>query len=170
MKVPPTFFLEWFLKSLLPYILKDVSTTGVTSKEEVIFKAQQLDLTYAQFGMLYEIIPDAPRSNYDPRKMFGPHVDGIIGSTHTKFIDLVTNRLKDLSLSQPVIGKDLTSSSTPTKSEYVHYVHSLANPNGNQQLGGNKKKGRNKCKGGKNGNKPKENNNLKKDSNAGEGK
>jgi hypothetical protein len=33
--IPPEFLLEWFLKSLQPYILKDVSTYGVTSEEEV---------------------------------------------------------------------------------------------------------------------------------------
>jgi hypothetical protein len=90
--------LDWFLKSLLPYILKDVSTLGVTSEEEVIFKSQQLDLIYAQSGMLYEIIRDASWSNYDPRKNHGPHVDGIIGSSNDKSIDLVMNQLKDLSL------------------------------------------------------------------------
>jgi hypothetical protein len=59
-KVPPEFLLEWFLKYLFPYISKDVSTSGVFSEEEVIFRAQQLDLIYSQYGILYEIIPDAP--------------------------------------------------------------------------------------------------------------
>jgi hypothetical protein len=61
--IPPEFLLEWFLKSLLSYISKDVSTSGVTFEEEVIFKAQLLDLIYAQSDMLYEIIPDTLRSN-----------------------------------------------------------------------------------------------------------
>jgi hypothetical protein len=34
----------------------------------VIFRAQQLDLIYAQSGMLYHLLPDAPWSTYDPRK------------------------------------------------------------------------------------------------------
>jgi hypothetical protein len=50
--IPPEFLLEWFLKSLQPFILKDVSTSRVTSEEDAIFKAQQLDLIYAQFGMV----------------------------------------------------------------------------------------------------------------------
>jgi hypothetical protein len=37
--IPPNFLLEWFLKYLLPYISKDVSTFGVTSEEEEIFKS-----------------------------------------------------------------------------------------------------------------------------------
>jgi hypothetical protein len=56
--IPLEFLLEWFLKSLFPYISKDVSTSRVTSEEEAIFKSQQLDLIYSQSGMLYEIIPD----------------------------------------------------------------------------------------------------------------
>jgi hypothetical protein len=75
--VPPEFLLEWFLKSLLPYISKDVSTYVVIYEEKAIFKAQQLYLIYAQYGMLFEIILDASRSNYDLRQNPGPHADGI---------------------------------------------------------------------------------------------
>ena len=56
---PHQFLLEWFLKYLLPFISKDVSTSGVTTEEEAILKAHQLDLIYAQSGILYEIIPEA---------------------------------------------------------------------------------------------------------------
>jgi hypothetical protein len=45
--IPLYFMLEWFLKSLLPYILKEFSTSRVTSEEKVIFKAEQMDLIYA---------------------------------------------------------------------------------------------------------------------------
>ena len=38
----PEFILEWFLKSLLPYIVKDVSTSGVQNEEQTIFRAQEL--------------------------------------------------------------------------------------------------------------------------------
>jgi hypothetical protein len=129
--IPPEFLLEWFLKSLLPYISNDVSTFAVTSEEESIFKAKQLDLIYAQSGILYEIIPDALRSNNDPRKNPGPHADGIIGSANTKSIDLVMNQLKALSLIQSVEGRASSSSSTPTHSVDVNYVQSSTNPNGN---------------------------------------
>jgi hypothetical protein len=83
--------LEWFLKSLFPYILKDVSTSRVTYEEEDIFKSKQLDLIYAQSRMLYQIFPDASRSNYDPRQKPWPHVDGIIGSANVKYTNLVMN-------------------------------------------------------------------------------
>jgi hypothetical protein len=120
--IPPDFLLEWFLKSLLPYISKDVSTSRVKYEEEAIFKSQQLNLIYAQSGILYEIIFDAPRSNYDPRQNTGPHSDGIIGSAHAKYIDLVINQFKDLSVIQPIVGQALASSSTPTQTTDGHSV------------------------------------------------
>jgi hypothetical protein len=63
--VPPAFLLEWFLKSLVPKLSKDVETSGVFSKEDAIMRAQQLELIYSQFGLIYEIFPDAPRSILD---------------------------------------------------------------------------------------------------------
>jgi hypothetical protein len=164
--------LEWFLKSLHPYISKDVSTSGVTSEEKVIFKAQQLDLIYAQSGMLYEILPYAPRSNYDPRKKVEPHADGIVDSANVKSTKSVTIHLKELSLNQSIGGPPSSVSSNSTQSRDVHFVQSLTSLNGNHQTGGNKKKGRNNNhNGGKNNNKPKDNgNNEKTNNNAGEGK
>jgi hypothetical protein len=50
-KVPPPFFLEWFLKSLVPCVSKDFVTSGVLSKEEDIMRAQQLELIYSQSGV-----------------------------------------------------------------------------------------------------------------------
>ena len=41
---PPEFLLEWFLKYLLTYISKDVSTSGLTIEEEAILRSQQMDL------------------------------------------------------------------------------------------------------------------------------
>ena len=70
--IPPYFILEWFLKSLLPYITKDVSTSRVQNEDQAIFRAQQWDLIYGQSGLLYEIIPNAPRSNFDPKFKPGP--------------------------------------------------------------------------------------------------
>ena len=36
--IPLKFLLEWFLKLVLPYISKDVSTSGVFSEEKEIFR------------------------------------------------------------------------------------------------------------------------------------
>ena len=38
--IPPYFLLEWFLKSLLPYIAKDVSTSNVQNEDQAIFWAK----------------------------------------------------------------------------------------------------------------------------------
>ena len=123
--------------------------------------------------MLYEILPDAPKLNYDPRQNQGPRVNGIIGSANVKSTYLVTIQLKELSLSQYVRGQVSSVSSTPTQSMDVHSMQSSTNPNGNQQTGGNKRKGRgNNRKGGRNNdNKPKGNtNNDRLKVNVGEGK
>jgi hypothetical protein len=45
--VPPSFQLEWFLKSLVPQLSKDVATSGVFSEEEAIIRAQQLESIYS---------------------------------------------------------------------------------------------------------------------------
>jgi hypothetical protein len=170
--IPLEFLLEWFLKSLLPYILKDVSTSRVTSREESIFKYQQLDLIYAQFGLLYDILPDALRSNYDPRQNLGPHANGIVGFVNVKSTKSMIRHLKDLSLNQSVGGPNSSVSFSPTELAYARSMQSSTDPNGNQKLGGNKKKERNNNrKGGKNNNKPKDNdNNEKTNTNVGEGK
>jgi hypothetical protein len=45
--VPPTFLLEWFLKYLVSQLSKDVATSGVFSEEDVIMRAQQIELIYS---------------------------------------------------------------------------------------------------------------------------
>ena len=87
--IPSEFLVEWFLKSLLPYIAKDVSTSGVQNEDQAIFRVQELDLIYAQSSLLYEIIPNAPRSSFDPKVKPRPHVDGIVGCVSAKPTDSV---------------------------------------------------------------------------------
>ena len=45
--IPREFVADWFLKSLLPAIAKDVAMSGAITEEELILRAQQLDLIYA---------------------------------------------------------------------------------------------------------------------------
>jgi hypothetical protein len=97
--VPPTFLLEWFLKYLVPQLSKDVATSGVFSEEEVIMRAQQIELIYSQSSLLYDIFPDVPRSILDKAKhKSGPHADGIVGSTQAKPTDQLSNKLQQLSI------------------------------------------------------------------------
>jgi hypothetical protein len=74
-------------------------TSGVFSEEDAIMRAQQLELIYSQSGLLYEILPDAPRSILDKtRQRAGPHADGIVGSTQTKPVEQLTKQLQQLSI------------------------------------------------------------------------
>ena len=92
--IPLEFLLEWFLKSLFPYISNDVSTLGVTNEEEAILRAQQLDLIYSQSGILYEIILEAPRPTHDAEKpKLGPHADGVVGSVNSPTIESLAKNL-----------------------------------------------------------------------------
>ena len=84
---------------LLPYISKDVSTSGVTNEEEAILRAHQLDLIYSQFGILYEIIPNAPRPTHNVEKPNpGPHVDGVVGSVKSPTVESLAKKLHELSI------------------------------------------------------------------------
>ena len=75
-------FLDWFLKTLLPPIAKDITSEHPQSKEEAILKAQQFDLIYAQSGYLYNVIPDAPHAgtSYRDAPRASHAIDSIIGS------------------------------------------------------------------------------------------
>ena len=106
---------------MLPYIAKDVSTSRVQNKEQEIFRAQELDLIYAQFGLLYEITPNAPRSSFDPKIKPWPHADGIVGSTSTKPVDLVMKQVIQLSINQSMSGQAMASSQ-PTQLMSVYSV------------------------------------------------
>ena len=144
--VPPKFILEWFLKLLMPYIVKDVSTYGVQNEEQAIFRAHELDFIYAQSGLLYEIILNAPRSSFDPKVKLGPHADGIFGCASAKPVDSVVKQVTQLSINQSASGQ-ATASYRPTQTASVLSMQS-SNQKGNQQHGRNRKKGKNNCKGG----------------------
>ena len=74
-------FLDWFLKTFLPPIAKDVASDHPQSEEEAILKSQQFDMIYAQSRYLYTIIPDAPRvgTSYHNASRASHAADGIIG-------------------------------------------------------------------------------------------
>ena len=74
-------FLDWFLKTLLPPIEKNVASEDPQSKEEAILKAQQFDLIYAQSRYLYAVILDAPHlcTSYRDAPRESHAENGIIG-------------------------------------------------------------------------------------------
>jgi hypothetical protein len=57
-------------------------------------RAQQFELIYSQFGLLYNILSDAPRSILDKtRQRDRPHADGIVGLAQTKPAEQLTKQL-----------------------------------------------------------------------------
>ena len=96
--------------------------------------------------MLYEIIPNAPPSSFDPKVKPGPHVDGIVGCASVKPADSVAKQVGQLSINQSTSGQ-ATDSSQPAQTVNVHAVQT-SDKNGNQQPGRNCKKGKNNKKGG----------------------
>ena len=86
--VPDQLLAEWFIKSLLPAITEDVAKGGVVTEEQVIARAQYLDLVYTQSSTLYDKIADAPRPEFSipppPKSNSGSHAgDGVIGTANT---------------------------------------------------------------------------------------
>ena len=125
-----------------------------------------MDLIYAQFGLLYEIIPNALHSSFNPKVKPRPHVDGTFGCASAKPMDSVAKQVSQLSINQSALGQ-ATALSQPTKIVSVLSVQS-SDQKGNQQPGRNRKKGKNNRKGGnRNEN---SNNNDKNSYNAGGGK
>ena len=82
------------------------------NEEQVIFRAQELDLIYAQSDLLYEIIPNAPLSSFDPKVKPGPHADYIVGCASAKPTDSVAKQVSQLSINQYTSGQ-ATDSSQP---------------------------------------------------------
>ena len=80
-------------------------------------------MIYAQSGLLYEIIPNALRSSFDPKIKPGPHADGIVGCTSVKPTDSVTKQVSQLSINQSALGQ-ATTSSQPTQTVSVLSVQS----------------------------------------------
>jgi hypothetical protein len=82
--------LDWFLRSLVSLLAKDVASTFPQYEEETIRKSQQYDLIYAQSRYLYTVLPDIPRPvPFDQDKPGMSHsVDGLIGTTthHNPYI------------------------------------------------------------------------------------
>jgi hypothetical protein len=125
--IPDQLLVEWFTKSLLPPIARDVAMGGVVTEEEAIAHAQYLDLVYSQSGTLYELIPNAPRTSTDPSKPSSTaHSDGVIGSIKTQSGSQSTDTTNH-SITAPATGSTpLSSNSTPTQVSEVNAVQSAS--------------------------------------------
>ena len=52
--------MDWFLRSLLPTIRKDVSLNFPQIEEVTLQIVLKYDLIYTQFGYVYTVLPDLP--------------------------------------------------------------------------------------------------------------
>jgi hypothetical protein len=129
--VPPAFLLEWFLKSLVTQLSKDVATSGVFFEEDAIMRTQQFELIYSQSGLLYNILPDAPQSILDKtRQRVGPHADGIVGSAQTKTTEQLSKQLQQVSIQHSAASQTTALAAPPTQTSEVHSVQTT-NPKAN---------------------------------------
>jgi hypothetical protein len=86
LELPDQLLAEWFTKSFVNKIGKDISMGGVVTEEQAISRAQYLDLVYLQTRTLYDLLPDLPRpgsSSTSATPAASYATDGVIGSTHS---------------------------------------------------------------------------------------
>ena len=95
-------------------------------------------MIYAQSGLLYEIIRNAPHSSFDPKVKPRPHADGIVGCASVKRMDSVAKQVSQLSINQSASGQAMASSQ-PAQMTSVLSVQ-LSDLKGNQQPGWNRKR------------------------------
>ena len=80
-KVNDQVLLYLFLKSLTADISKDMAWKNPISEEDIISKAQQLELIYTQAGYIYNILSNASRlQTYKEFPSTSNSVDGLIWS------------------------------------------------------------------------------------------
>ena len=86
LKLPDQLLAEWFTKSFMNEIGKDIAMGGVVIEEQAIIRAQYLHLVYSQTGTLYTLLPDLPRpgtSSTSTAPVASHAANGVIGTTHT---------------------------------------------------------------------------------------
>jgi hypothetical protein len=147
--LPDQMLAEWFTKSLIGPIARDVSMGGVVTEDQAISHAQYLYLVYSQTGTLFDIIFDYPRpsTNPTPTPLVAFHVvDGVIGTFHAE------TQYKQASHANPKsTSSNIQNTPSPGKTYEVNLVQST--PTGKNQ---NKKKGKGRIKEDKNNNKQSE--------------
>jgi hypothetical protein len=78
---------EWFTKSFVNDITRDIAMGRVVTEEQAISCAQYLDLFYSQMSTLYDLLPDAPRPSTSATSTtpISSHAsDGVIGTLHAQ--------------------------------------------------------------------------------------
>jgi hypothetical protein len=146
LELPDQLLAEWFMKSFVNEIGKDISMGGVVTEEQAISHAQYLDLVYSQMGTLYDLLPELPcpgTSSTSTTPVASRAANGVIGTahTHSHFVSSETRKYTSSNV------QNAPYPATPAgKNSEVNVVQSTL-------TGKNKsKKGRGKNKEGKNNN------------------
>ena len=131
---------EWFIKSLLPKITKDVAKGGVVIEEQVIAQAQYLELVYTHSGTLYEKNLDLPHPCQIMKTPSNSHsADDVIGIVSTNKSKKKSSKSTSPIITLPNSPKGDSSLKTSAK---IHVVDSSTT----KAKSGNKKKVNNKNK------------------------
>lgn len=125
---------NWFCKSLLPPLAKDVCLSSAVTEDQFIRRAQHLHLIYSQSGTLYELLPHAP-GNLNPPATQLPraHVDGLVGTTSNVVVKQLSRQA-----SHPSSAATAPTQSAALPTAEVHSVQSTQKPSGKNKK--NKKK------------------------------
>ena len=106
-------------------------------------------MIYSKSGILYEIIPEAPRPSHEAEKPKpGPHADGVVGSVKSTTVEYLTKQLHQLSIKQSTVEVAKAAPSPQNAN-----VCAQTSSKGNQHPSGKKKKGK-KGEGNQNKTKP----------------
>jgi hypothetical protein len=146
--LPDQLLAEWFTKSFISKIARDISMGGVVTEEQAISRAQYLDLVYSQTSTLYDLIPDAPRPSTTATSTTPTTshvVDGVIGTFHADAKSTSATHTNPKSTASNVQSA-LTPTPSTDKTSEVNSVQSTP-------------AGKNKSKKGKGKNKEDKNNN-----------
>jgi hypothetical protein len=146
LELPDQLLAEWFTKSFVNEIGKDISMGGVVTEEQAISRAQYLDLVYSQTGTLYDLLPELPRpgtSSTSTTPAASHAADGVIGTAHAHSHSVSSTTPKSTSSN---VQNALSPAASTGKTSEVNVVQST--PTGKNKS----KKGRGKNKEGKNNN------------------
>jgi len=144
--IPDQLLADWFTKSLLPHIARDVAMGGTVTKEQDISCAQYLDLVYSQSDTLYDSIPNAPRPSTHPNPVSTTTshvVDGVVGSVTQENKGKPLNPYKVI----PVTTQVTTATTSPIYLEINSKINAIqTTTSGKDQSSGSKKNNKGKAK------------------------
>lgn len=120
---------EWFTKSFIPPIAKEIAMGGCVTKEQAIVHAQYLDLTYSQSDTLYEFLRGAQWASTSPASSAPkdtPPIDGIIRYMSQQSCSASTSSTKYKSNRATATYNNIDNPMNHSKALEVNVVQSIA--------------------------------------------